>query len=495
MRYFIALLILAWSSCGSSAQAQQADAKPLAITHVTVIDATNAAPQPGMTVIINGNRITALGKSNHVRIPQGAQVIDATGKFLIPGLWDMHIHLTVIADQEVTRNVIAPLLVAYGITGVRDMGGDWQRLQTLRNEIIGGQIIGPRITTPGPFVDGPQAASNIVLPVSDEEEARQAVRRLKAQGVDFIKVQAALTLPLWRAVLDEAQRLNIAVAGHIPERISAFDVARSTQRSIEHISPVLPGDAGVLLACSSKEAELRAEMLEIERLAKQPNADPQALRKRYRALQSQMISTTDEKKCTQLLSLFAKQGTVAVPTMIFGRQFAPLDAGDLPKDEALGCVPHSMRLRWENRRNAVIKNSAPEDFAFRQQMFEKSRALVSLMHRAGIRLLAGTDALDGYVVPGLSLHQELALMVEAGLTPLEALQAATLHAARFLGKDKEFGTIAEGKLADLILLDASPLSDIHNTQKISAVVSNGRLLDRQALNDMLTTVEAAASQK
>src|SRR5436853_1056310 len=275
MRYFIALLMLALSSGVSSAQAQQVDSKPLAITHVTVIDVTAAAPQPDMTVIINGNRIRALGKASKVRIPQGARVIDATGKFLIPGLWDMHIHLTVIPDQEVTRNLIAPLLVAYGITGVRDMGGDWQRLQTLRSEITGGQIIGPRLLTPGPFVDGPQAASRLVLPVSNEEEAHQAVRKLKAQGVDFIKVQAALSLPLWRAVLDEAERLNITVAGHIPERISAFDVARSTQRSIEHISPVLPGDAGVLLACSGKEAELRAEMLEIERLAQQPNAAPQ----------------------------------------------------------------------------------------------------------------------------------------------------------------------------------------------------------------------------
>jgi len=495
MRFFIALLVLAFSLCASSIQAQPTDSKPLAITHVTLIDVTGGASQPEMTVIIKGNRITALGKSGKVRLPQGAQVIEAAGKFLIPGLWDMHIHLTVIADQEITRHVIAPLLVAYGITGVRDMGGDWQRLQGLRSEIAGGQIMGPRILTPGPFVDGPQTASNIVLPVSNEEEARQAVRKLKAEGVDFIKVQAALSLPLWRAVLDEAFRLQIPVAGHIPERISAFDVARSTQRSIEHISPVLPGDAGVLMACSGKETELRAEMLEIERLAEQKDVDQQLLRKRYRALQSQMISTTDEKKCAQLLSRFAKQGTVAVPTIIFGRQFAPLDAGDLPKDEALDCVPHSMRARWENRRNAVIKNSAPEDFAFRRQMFEKSLALVGWMHRAGVRLLAGTDAIDGYVVPGLSLHQELALLVEAGLTPLEALQSATIYAARFLGKGQELGTVAVGKLADLVLLDANPLSDIHNTQKISAVVSNGRMLDRPALDAMLAKITAVAGQK
>jgi imidazolonepropionase-like amidohydrolase len=495
MIYFIALLLLALSLCVSPAQAQPADSKPLAITHITLIDMNGAAPQPDMTIIVSGNRIAAVGRSKTARIPPGAQVVDATGKFLIPGLWDMHIHLTVIADQEITRHIIAPLLLAYGITGVRDMGGDWQRLQALRGEVSGGQTAGPRIITPGPFVDGPQAASRVVQPVSNEDEARQAVRQLKAQGVDFIKVQAALTPPLWRAVLDEARRLDIAVAGHIPERLSAFEVARSAQRSIEHISPVLPGDAGVLLACSGKEAELRAEMLEIERLAEQPNADPQSLRKRYRALQSEMISTTDEKKCAQLLALFAKQGTVAVPTMIFGRQFAPLAADDLPKDDALNCVPQSMRMRWENRRSAVIKSSTPADFAFRRQMFEKSLALVGMMHRAGIRLLAGTDAIDGYVVPGLSLHQELALLVEAGLTPLEALRAATIHAARFLGKDKELGTVAAGKLADLVVLDASPLSNIHNTQKISAVVSNGRWFDRKALDELLARVQAAASRK
>jgi imidazolonepropionase-like amidohydrolase len=494
MRYFIALLVLAFL-CVSPAQAQPVDSKPLAIIHVTLIDMTTAAPQSDMTVLVKGNRITAIGKAAKVHVPQGAQVVDGAGKFLIPGLWDMHIHLTVIVDQEITRNLIAPLLVAYGITGVRDMGGDLQRLLTLRGEIAGGQITGPRILTPGPFVDGPQAASPFVLPVNSEEEARQAVRKLKAEAVDFIKVQAGLTQPLWRAVLDEAARLNIVVAGHIPERISAFDVARSSQRSIEHISPVLPGDAGVLLACSGKEAELRAEMLEIERLAEQKDADQQLLRKRYRALQAQMISTTDEKKCAQLLSLFAKQGTVAVPTMIFGRQFAPLTATDLPKDEALGYVPQAMRARWEMRRTGVIKNNAPEDFAFRRQMFEKSLALVGAMHRAGVRLLAGTDAIDGYVVPGLSLHQELALFVEAGLAPMEALQAATIHAARFLGKDRELGAIAVGKLADLVLLDASPLSDIHNTRKINAVISDGRLLDRPSLDAMLVKIAAVARQK
>src|SRR5205085_3186035 len=161
--------------------------KLLALTHVTVIDATGQAPQSDMSVVISGDRISALGKTSRIKIPANAEVIDATGKFLIPGLWDSHIHLTILAGQEVTRSVLAPLLVAYGITTVREMGGDWQRIQQLRHEIASGAVIGPRIFAPGPFVDGPQPADVNFLPVGNEAEARAAVRKLKAQGVDFIK--------------------------------------------------------------------------------------------------------------------------------------------------------------------------------------------------------------------------------------------------------------------------------------------------------------------
>ena len=495
MKGFLALLTLVLFSCAPSTPARQSDPPPLVLAHVTIIDVARGTQQADMTVVVNGNRITLVGRAGRARIPRSAVVVDATGKFLIPGLWDSHIHLTIIPDQEVSRDIVVPLLIANGVTSVRDMGGDWERLQSLRHAITAGKVVGPRIVTPGPFVDGPQEASKFLVPVKTEEEARLAVGRLKAQGVDFIKVQAALTTPLWRAVLDEAGRLGIPVAGHVPERISAFEVAKSTQRSIEHISPVLPGDAGVLLACSGKEADLRAEMLEIEHLAEQPDADRPALRGRQRALQSQMVSTTDEKKCGQLFSLLRTNGIVAVPTQVFGRQFAPHNAGDLVGGEAFRYLPHSTATRWQNRRDAIVKASAEPDFEFRKMLFGKSLAMVGAMHRAGVTLLAGTDAMDFYVVPGFSLHQELTLMVQAGLTPLEALQTATINPARFHGKEKDLGTIATGKLADLVLLEDNPLSDIHNTQKISAVIRDGRLLDRRALDELLKKIEAAANRK
>lgn len=494
MNTLLSSLLLSLALLPAAQSNRPAPRKPLAITHVTVIDATGAPARPEMTVIISEGRISALGQSAQVKIPADAEVLDATGKFLIPGLQDMHLHLTVTPDQAVSREVILPMLVAYGITGVRDMGSDWQRLRQLREAISKGKIIGPRILSPGPFVDGPQLPNNVTLPVASEDEARQVVRKLKSDGVDFIKVQALLAPAEWRAVLSEAAQQHLTVAGHIPERISAFDVATFGQRSIEHISPVIPGDAGLLLACSGQEAELRAESLEFEKASQQPNADRQQSFKRQRALQSRMISTYDPAKCERLMALLVKQQVWAVPTQIFGRQFAPLDANDVPRDEALGLIPKSTRTRWETRRNAVIKASSNEDFAFRKSMFEKSRALVGVMHRAGVRLMAGTDAIDGYVLPGLSLHEELALMVESGLTPMEALQTATRNPALFLGKLASSGTIERGKQADLLLLDADPLTNISNTRRIHAVILNGQRISPAKRQEMLDKVAAWANE-
>lgn len=494
MNTLICSLLLSWALLPAAQSNRPAPPKSLAITHVTVIDATGAPARPEMTVLIADGRIAALGQSAQVKIPANADVLDATGKFLIPGLQDMHLHLTVTPDQAVSREVILPMLVAYGITGVRDMGGDWQRLRQLREEISTGKIIGPRILSPGPFVDGPQPPNPVTLPVASEDEARQAVRKLKADGVDFIKVQALLGAAEWRAVLSEAAEQHLTVAGHIPERISAFDVAASGQRSIEHISPVIPGDAGLLLACSGQETSLRTELLELEKASQQPNADRQQLFKQQRALQARMISTYDPAKCERLMALLAKHQVWAVPTQIFGRQFAPLDSNDLPRDEALVLIPKSTRTRWETRRNAVIKASSNEDFAFRKAMFEKSRALVGVMHRTGVRLLAGTDALDGYVLPGLSLHQELALMVESGLTPMAALQTATRNAAIFLGRVDSSGTIERAKRADLLLLDANPLTDISNTQRIHALILDGQLISPAKRQELLNNIAAWANE-
>jgi imidazolonepropionase-like amidohydrolase len=482
------LLLLSVLLCVQAGTAAQD--RPLALTHVTVIDATGQAPPSDMTVVITGEHITTIGKTPRVKIPPGAEVVDASGKFLIPGLWDSHIHLTILAGQEVTENVFAPLLVAHGITTVREMGGDWQRIQKLRQQIASGAVIGPRIIAPGPFVDGPQPADVNFLPVGNEAEARAAVRKLKAQGVDFIKVQANLAPETYRAVLDEAKLIGIPVAGHVPEAVSAFEVARAGQRSVEHSSPVLPGDAGIMLACSSKEAELRAELAALKKAATDQQADRQQLRQRQQKLQHDLATTYDAQKCAGLFALFKQNRVAVVPTLIWAKKLLPLDANDLPRDEALRFIPASLSNKWEQRRNQRIKASTADDFALRRLLFEKARDLTSAMRLARVRLLAGTDAADAYTLPGLSLHQELELFVEAGMTPMEALQAATRDAAEFAGKLETLGTIERGKIADLVLLDASPLQTISNTQKIHAVVVGGKLISQAKRQELLAAIEA-----
>jgi imidazolonepropionase-like amidohydrolase len=469
--------------------------RSLAIKHVTLIDATGKPAQADMTVIVSGDRIQAIGKTGRLKIPANAEVMDASGKYLIPGLWDSHIHLTIAAGQDVTRGLFAPMLVAYGVTTVREMGGDWQRVRQLRQEIDEGKVISPRIFAPGPFVDGPQPPDVNFLPVANDVEARQAVHKLKADGVDFIKVQANLSLDLWRAVTDEARLVSIPVAGHIPEAISAFEVAASNQRSIEHVSPVLPGDAGIMLACSGKEAELRAELLALKVATEDKNADRRQLRQRQRELQRQMATTYDAKKCARLFSLLVKNRIHVVPTQIWSTQFAPLSAEDLPNDETLRLAPASMRARWDKRRGDVIKASSPEDFAFRRMLADKSRDLVAAMVRARVPLLAGTDSVDGYVLPGASLHEELELLVKSGMTPMAALQSATRDAAKFMGRSDSLGTIERGKTADLVLLDADPLQSIANTRKIHAVVLGGKLISNAQRQQMLAKLESFARQQ
>jgi imidazolonepropionase-like amidohydrolase len=186
-----------------------------------------------------------------------------------------------------------------------------------------------------------------------------------------------------------------------------------------------------------------------------------------------MLDTLDPERADKLAALVAKNGIAVVPTLIFGRAFGPFEK-DLDPDMPLDALPKEMRERWENARKAYMDGSTPEDVAFRKRMDETARGMVARLHKAGVRILAGTDALDAFDLPGYGLHQELALLVSCRLTPMEALQSATRDAARFLGRDRDTGTIEPGKRADFVLLGADPLLDIRNTRKVKSVWIAGR---------------------
>jgi len=424
--------------------------KRLVFTHATVIDATGAPAKRDMSVVIVDGRIITLGKSGKVRIPKGAEVIDATGKFLIPGLWDMHIH----SGGYENGKKYFPRLIANGVTGVRDMGSPLDEILRLRREAEAGEIIGPHMIIAGPIVQGPLPfRMPLFISVNNKAEARQAVISLKGHGVNFIKVQDALPRDLYFVIAAEAKRQRIPFAGHVPPSVSAAEASLAGQRSIEHLGGRF---YGVLLGCSDREAELTSKVREIvsnvmKALNEKKEPDDSDI---FRAtLTKPLFESFNDRKAAALFSLFLRNRTWQVPTL----------------------VAQPLRQAINER-----KDLSEDDIRYGKKLLQKQFDVVKTMQRAGIKIMAGTD-----LPPERSrLHEELSLLVKAGLTPMEALQSATRNPAAFLGRLDSLGTIQRGKTADLVLLDANPLEDISNVQEISAVVLGGKLIPKSSLEAM-----------
>ncbi len=473
MRKALALLsLLVFASQFITRRPPVPELTSLAFTHVTVIDMTGAPPKSDMTVVVTSNRISALGQTGKIRIPKEAQVIDATGKFLIPGLWDMHFHI-----HETERTF--PLFIANGVTGVRNMGGDFQKLFEWREAVAFGRLLGPRIVACGPVVDGPNPANpDHAIPVSSAEEAKQTVDFLKRNGADFVKVYDGVPREAYFAIVEEAKQQGLPVVGHIPNDITMAEASNAGHRSVEHLGTFLEGS-------SSAETELRNWPA-----AHVKNGDFSVIPARIAARGNRMLDTYSEQKAAQLLSLLVKNRTWQVPTLLAKQVNTFVDDISKVQDPRYKYIPASVREGWSPDKNFFYRYRTPQFIAYQKRLFQKEMETVGAMHRAGVPLMAGTDG-GPYTVPGFGLHQELALLVKAGLTPMEALQAATINPARFLGEADKLGTIEQGKLANLILLDASPLEDISNTERIAAVVLNGRFFPRIILRMMLANVEKA----
>ena len=433
---------------------------PIALTHVNVIDVTNGEVRRDMTVGIVGDRISSVGPNATASVPTDAKVIDATGQFLIPGLWDMHVHWY-------QRNTFT-LFIANGVTGVRQMFGKSDLLRW-RGQIAKGSLLGPRMVVASPIIDGPEPVWPKSIVVRNEEEGRKAVRRVKQWGADFVKVYFLLPREAYFGIADEAKQQGITFVGHVPNAVSAGEASDAGQKSIEHLT-------GIVLQCSDKETELREEIVK-----------PKDQGSRARAMATAR-ETYNPKKAADLFVRFVKNQTWQCPTLTVLRSSAYLDDENLRRDGRLKYIPRQLQQRWSVRIATMDEN----DSARAKKSFQKEMEIVGAMRKAGVQMLAGTDAGNPFCFPGFSLHEELALFVIAGLTPAEALRTATLNPAKFSGLEKTLGTIEVGKIADLVLLDANPLEDIRNTQRIKAVVANGRLFDRKALDKLLADAEGAA---
>ena len=452
----------------------------LAISNVTIIDATGAAAKPNMTVIITGDRLTNIAKTGEVAVPKNAQVIDGTGKFLIPGLWDMHVHTMFKGNFE----TFFPMFIANGVTGVRDMGGDVSLLKQVRKDISEGKLLGPRIIA-GQMVDGPTPVwPSLAISISDEASARRTVASFKDSGADFIKVYSLIPREAYFALADEAKKRGITFAGHVPVFVSAREASDAGQKSIEHLE-------GIIVACSSIEPELRKT---IEEATRDKNEMLNSLVRALYETGVKAMDTYSQEKAEALFARFAANGTWQAPTLVVARAAAFLNDPDFTNDPRLKYVRPGLRETWKNQDDFRLKNRTPETIKVSKRSYEKRLELVGAMHRAGVKLLAASDTLIWYVFPGFSLHEELELFVKAGLSPMEALQTATRNPATYLGLSDMVGTVEKEKKADLVLLDANPLENISNTKKIAAVIVAGRLISKPSLDKLLKDAEVAASK-
>ena len=454
---------------------------PTVIAGATVIDAAGSSPRV-LNVILRDETIDAVVDPARP-IPPGARIVDGKGKFLIPGLWDMHVHLAIRPETKLAERTMLPLFLANGVVGVRDMGGPLDRVLSLRAQVRSGTLEGPRILTPGPFLDGPGDPDPAFVRVASAADADAAVAGLLAKGVDFLKVQASLGPEAYHAILKSAAARHVTVVGHVPVSIDALEAIRSGQRSLEHISPALVSDALVLFGCSSRANDLLRDLRAIDR--QRATATPAATRAREMALRQQLVDTFDPRQAHALGLAMAKAGVAIVPTLVWSSRFRPLGPGDDGHEVPLEYVPGATRRRWQDARAQYLEAAGPDDYALNASVARTAARAVGALHAAGARVLAGTDTFDYYVLPGSSLHAELALLVEAGLSPLEALQSATKEAAAWRGTADREGTIARGKTADLVLLDSDPLADIANTRRIRAVIQHGRVLSRGDLDALL----------
>jgi imidazolonepropionase-like amidohydrolase len=441
----LVLLFAAWRAGG------QNSATPLVIEHVTVVDSSGKSPVAGSRVTIHSGRIAAVGLAAGP-LPQGARVVDGRGKYLVPGLWDMHVHLDMVGPSALG------LLVANGVTGVRDLGGDFAQVRAMRDQVNRGALIGPRIRTAGtiletprflgvlrmlagqleePFDEALEGMAGERIAVATPEAARAAVAKLADAGADCIKFRSVVSLEVLRALAEEASRHGLVLVGHTPAGISAAEAAEAGQRSFEH-SLVHPGS------------------LEIE--------DEAAMIERLRRAEAVVVPTLVTVQASRLLSA--------------EEQRARIDDVRGRLDARRRYVSEELLAHWRLQMR-LDEFESPADW---REHHEASLELLQRLHRAGVTILPGTDLGARFIYPGWSLHDELELLVsEVGMTPAEALQAATLLPARHFGIEDELGTVEPGKRADLVLLDASPLESIANTRRIRAVVLGGRYLDSRAL--------------
>ncbi|MEP6733330.1 MAG: amidohydrolase family protein [bacterium] len=454
---------------------QRLAAQTLTITNATLVDVSSGALRRGATVVIDGKRIVSVGASS-ANPPRG-RVIDARGMYMIPGLWDMHVHAYFDGPANVGDDIVLPLFIANGVTGVRDMGSHLDAVLRARGEVAAHRLVGPRLVVSGPMLDGPRAQYKAAIAITTPADGRKAVRMLKSRGVDFIKIQSGVPREAYFAIADEAKKARIEFEGHVPDAVRASEAVTAGQRSFEHL-------IGIFEASTTNEDTYLSRRYGA---GKDTSADKRP---------GQFLDKYDRVREANIIQLLARDTIWQCPTLYWERGQWLVDAIDYTKDPDFAYAAHSWQTGWPGARKSILQTLDTDPLAVRQRFVEHELDIVRKLHAAHVPFLAGTDTPAGVdVLPGISLHLELQRFVAAGFTPLEALQTATLNPAKFYHKLNDYGSIQAGRIADLVLLRSNPLDDIANTRTIGGVIADGRYFSQQEIEQLRGRLKQLAATR
>lgn len=464
--FIYCLSLLFFTSCN-----QDQATIDLLITHAQVVDVKTGTILPDRTVAVSNDTIIQIVKGQ-ARSFRAAQVINASGQYLIPGLWDMHVHFRG-GDTLIEENKkLIPLYLAHGITTIRDAGGDiTSSVMEWRNAIVEGKMDGPYIYTSGPKLDGPNGSWPGSIEIEQVDQVSSALDSLEKIGVDYVKIyDSRISAEVYLEIIRQAEARGLKTTGHMPFTVKSGDAIDAGLDASEHLYYTMK-------ACSPLEDSITAAVRE----------NPVGF---WAQLQG-YIDSYDEHTARAFFRKMADQKTAIVPTLYVGYTINRLADNDHQQDSMLAYVGAGIQSTYAGRVRGAERTS-PAMKSMRQKMEKLFQSMVKPMQEEGVLVLAGSDCgpFNSFVYPGSSLHEELRLMVNnSGLSPAEALRAATLNGAVFFEQEQYYGSVEEGKVAELVLLEENPLENIKNTQKVSKVMVRGKVYDKDQLGKMMQSLK------
>jgi imidazolonepropionase-like amidohydrolase len=450
----------------------------LCIENISIID-----PERGLidhqTVVIKAGKIHKVVSTGEIDLSPENEIIDGSDKFIIPGLWDTHVHFAFI--EELAPRMF-DLFIAYGITSVRDIGGEIGFVKELKEKALSNPTVAPRVMIAGPLLDGTPNVYDgssvgrppISVSLANVDEVIDQVNQLDSLGVDLLKAYEMLAPEQFVAITRLGKEKGLKVTGHVPLSMDVISASNAGLSSIEHLK-------NLEMSCASNADALLQKRREM--LANGKNDPGGVLRSRiHQAIIPIALDNYDESKAQEVLEVLAKNQTWQIPTLAINVGATKRFFASEEWMEGFKYLPDSIEKQWVQNVDQMMSQKPTE---FNHKFANWKLKMVAKIHQTGIDIMAGTDTPVGHLIPGLSLHQELALLVEAGLSPLDAIKTATLNPARYFNLENELGSIKENMWADLVLLEANPLENIHNTRRIHAVIKQGRYFARSELDEVL----------